>query len=124
MTGPTIAAGYPKALLDFAVGKGADRRQLLQRSGIASGEIEDQDQRIPLRQYLALLHAAIDQCHEPALALQFGACVQLPQLSIVGLIGAAATTVGDAQEHLNRYARLTLDPGSAGTPTRLDVVRD
>ena len=28
MPNPTIAAGYPKALLDFAVSRGADRKML------------------------------------------------------------------------------------------------
>jgi hypothetical protein len=32
MPNPTIAAGYPKALLDFAVSRGADRRTLIARA--------------------------------------------------------------------------------------------
>ena len=31
MTKPTIAAGYPKAFLDFAVSRGADRQALIER---------------------------------------------------------------------------------------------
>ncbi len=34
MRNPTVAAGYPKALLDFAVSRGADRQMLIERSHI------------------------------------------------------------------------------------------
>src|SRR5688572_16590539 len=102
MTEPTIAAGYPRALLDFAVGKGADRSRLLQRSGIASADLANQDERISLTRYLELMRTCIELCREPALALHFGASVPLTELSIVGLIGAASQTVGEARAQINR----------------------
>lgn len=66
---PTVSAGYPRALLDFAVSKGADRQALVERSRINPDDLRDQDNRIPLENYLALLKAGIELCNEPALSL-------------------------------------------------------
>jgi len=124
MTEPTIAAGYPRALFEFAVSRGVDRDDLIRQSGIRPANLKDQDARIPLDTYLSLMDHCIVLCKEPALALLFGAAVQMPQVSIVGLIGAAAATVEEAGRQLNRYSRLIMDAGSIGTPIGLKVVRD
>ena len=54
---PTIAAGYARALMQLAVSKGASRKNLAGRSGIDPGELQDQDNRIPLAKYVALMRA-------------------------------------------------------------------
>ena len=77
MPNPTIAAGYPKALLDFAISKGADRQRLIERSQIRLDDLNNQDNRIPLSNYVALLKAGIELCDEPALSLLFGEAVKL-----------------------------------------------
>jgi AraC-like DNA-binding protein len=115
---PTIGAGYPKALLMFAVSRGADRQALLDRSGIASQELAEPDARIPLRRHLALFDAAIDLCDAPGLALQFGEAVRAQDISIVGLICEVAETPMEVGRQLNRYARLMVDEGRPA-----DVVR-
>ncbi|MDQ3821329.1 MAG: AraC family transcriptional regulator, partial [Acidobacteriota bacterium] len=84
---PTVAAGYPKAFLDFAVSRGADRQALIERSQIRPDELQEQDNRVPFRQYMALMKAGVELCNEPALALQFGEAVRMQDISIVGLIG-------------------------------------
>jgi hypothetical protein len=88
MANPTIAAGFPKAFFDFALSKGADRWKLFELSHINPHDLRGQDDRIPLKNYIALLKAGIELCDEPALALLFGEAVSLPDISIVGLIGA------------------------------------
>ena len=75
MTGSTISAGYPKALLDFAARKGAERRELLERSGLRLADLDAQDNRVPLSSYLALFEASADLTGEPGIALQFGKAV-------------------------------------------------
>ena len=115
MANPTIAAGYPKAFLDFAVSKGADRRTLIERSDICPDDLKNQDNRIPLANYLELMKAGVELCNEPALALLIGEAVRLPDISIVGLLGMAAETVEEALRQFNRYARLVLDENDAGT---------
>jgi AraC-like DNA-binding protein len=114
----TIAAGYPKALLDFAVAKGADRKALLDRAGLEAAALDDPDNRVALSAYTALMEAGIAQLHEPALALQFGEAVRMQEISIVGLICEAAATTMEVGRQLNRYSRLMLDSGGAA-----DLVR-
>jgi AraC-like DNA-binding protein len=121
---PTIAAGYPKALLDFAVSRGADRQTLLARSQLQTEDLKDQDNRIPLANYLALMRTGIELTGEPALALLFGEAVMLPDISIVGLIGMAAETVEEGHRQLNRYARLTLDEDDGRTSDWLELIRE
>src|ERR1044071_10226574 len=97
MPNPTIAAGYPRAFLDFAVSRGADRRTLLARSRIRPEDLNDQDRRIPLANYLDLLKAGIELCNESALALLFGEAVTLPDISIVGLMGMSVESVEEGR---------------------------
>jgi len=124
MPNPTVAAGYPKALLDFAVSKGADRQMLIERSHICLDDLKDQDNRIPLANYLALLKAGIELCNEPALSLLFGETVKLQDISIVGLIGVAFDDVESVRRQVNRYAPLTLDADDGGTADAVEIVRE
>jgi AraC-like DNA-binding protein len=122
MPNPTIAAGYPTALLDFAVSKGADRQVLIERSHIHPNDLKDQDNRIPLANYMALLKAGIELCREPALSLLFGEAVKLQDISIVGLIGVAFDNVESIRRQVNRYAPLTLDADDGGTADAIEFV--
>ena len=124
MANPTIAAGYPRAFLDFAVSRGADRRTLLARSQLRPEDLKDQDNRIPLANYLDLLKAGIELCNENALALLFGEAVILPDISIVGLIGLSVESMEEGQRQLNRYARLTLDEDDGRTSDHLEIIRE
>src|SRR5690242_3668235 len=54
----TIAAGYPRTLLEFAVRLGANRSSLLTQADLDEASIADQDNRIPLTAYVALMKAA------------------------------------------------------------------
>lgn len=118
MAEPTIAAGYPKALLVYAVSRGADRQTLLQRSGLASPDLSEPDARIPLSHYVALFEAASALCDAPALALQFGEAVRMQDISIVGLICEVAETAAEVGRQLNRYARLVVDEGGPADMVR------
>src|SRR5216684_8350153 len=124
MANPTVAAGYPKALLDFAVSKGADRQMLIERSHICLDDLKDQDNRIPLANYMALLKAGIELCKEPALSLLFGEAVKLQDISLVGLIGVAFDNVESVRQQVNRYAPLTLDADDGGTADAIELVRE
>jgi AraC-like DNA-binding protein len=124
MSNPTVAAGYPKALLDFAVSRGADRRTLIARSQLRPEDLKDQDNRIPLSNYLALLKAGIELCNEPALSLLFGEAVRLQDISLVGLIGVAFDNVEEVRRQVNRYAPLTLDADDGGTADAAEFVRE
>ncbi len=105
----TVAAGFASALMSFAISKGAQQSVLESRSQIGEQELRDQDQRIPLWKYIALMKASQEQCNDPALALHFGASFDFGELSIVGLILGASASWGDAFVQLNRYSRLMLE---------------
>ncbi len=113
MTKPTVAAGFAKALLGLAVSKGASPQQLFKQSGINEEDLLDLEHHIPLENYLALMEAGKELCNEPALALQFGEMVSMPEMSIVYLICRSAETVAKAYVQMNRYARLVIDTGEA-----------
>jgi hypothetical protein len=59
MPNPTIAAGYPKAFLEFAVSRGADRATLLERSHLSLDELKDPERRISLSTYMVLMQAGL-----------------------------------------------------------------
>lgn len=113
MLAPTIAAGYPRGLLDFAVSRGADRALLLERSGLADPDLGQQDNRVALDRYLALFKAAADLTSNPAIALHYGEAVRMQEISIVGLICEACETTIDVGRELNRYAALVLDDATS-----------
>ena len=124
MAESTVAAGFARALLDLAVSKGASRQLLLERAQIDPDAVLDQDDRIPLASYLALMNAGADLCNEPALALQFGEAYSATELSIVGLICKAAKDMAEAFVQTNRYARLMIDADEAQTTDWFELVRN
>lgn len=118
MPHPTIAAGYPRGLLDFAVSKGADRDALLARGGIGAEALTHQDNRVPVANYVALFEAAAALTGIPAISLEYGKAVRMQEISIVGLICEACETVLDVPKQLNRYATLVVDE-ERGEPATL-----
>jgi AraC-like DNA-binding protein len=105
----SIAAGFARALVDLAASKGADRGELLARSGIDPARLEDQDNRIPLSNYMNLMRVGKELSGDPALALHFGEAYDMSELSIVGLLGQAAESGGAAFAQLGRYTKLIAD---------------
>lgn len=109
MTEATVSAGYAKSLLDFAVSRGANERNLLTRADVAPAVLDDQDNRLPFDRYAALMHAAKEETGNPALALEFGASTDLRKYSVVGLLSHAAANMMEALMQLNRYGRLVVE---------------
>lgn len=106
MPEPTVAAGVVRGLMELAMSKGARIAMLAERAQIEPAELEDQDNRIPLAKYVALMRAAKELCNDPALALHFGETIDMAEMSIVGLISLAAETGAAAFAQINRYSRL------------------
>ena len=105
----TIAAGIARGLLNFAVSRGADREALAERSGIVLADLADQDNRVPLTKYIALMRAAQALCGDPALALHYAEKIDFGEISIVGLLGFASETMLQAYAQMNRYGRLAVE---------------
>lgn len=119
MPNPTIAAGYPRGLVDFAVSKGANRAALLARARLSEEALAHQDNRVPLALYLALFDAAAELTGIPAISLEYGKAVRMQEISIVGLIGEACESVLDVPIQINRYANLVIDEEPNGEPAIL-----
>jgi AraC-like DNA-binding protein len=109
MAEATVSAGVAASLLELAVSKGADRETLLRRSGISSARLRDQDDRVPMSRYIALMATGKEMTGEPALALEFGRTVHMQEFSVLGLIFHACETVLDAIVQANRYGQLVID---------------
>lgn len=109
MTELTVSAGTARSLLNFAESRGANREALVARSGLDPLRLGDQDNRVPFATYVRLMRVAKDLAGDPALALHFGAAIDLSEFSIVGLIGRACETAMEGFAQLNRYARLVVE---------------
>jgi len=114
----TIAAGAVRALLEFAVSRGANREILTERSGIHPSDLQDRDQRIPFSRYVALMRAGQELCRDPALALHFGESVPVSEISLAHMVGASSETMAEGLALINRYAPLTVEVDGVGTGDR------
>jgi len=118
---PTVAAGIAKAILDLAVSKSADQEELLRRANLNAVLLDNQDARVPLTSYRALIRSGKELANDPALALHYGECVDLSDVSVVGLISQASDTMGHCFLQLQRYARLMIELDS-GSAARFELV--
>jgi AraC-like DNA-binding protein len=118
----TVGAGLARGLMKLAVSRGASEAILAKRSRIDPDALLDQDNRIPMPNYVALMRAAQELCNDPALALHFGEAFDLSEISIVGLICNASETMGDAFVQMNRFGRLAIEVEGAGDRFRHDRV--
>jgi AraC-like DNA-binding protein len=121
MPEPTVSAGFVRALVDFAVTRGADRAALLAAAAIDPASLDDQDNRLPFARYVALMTEAKALTGDAALALHYGEAIEVAQFSIVGLIGEAAATMAEAFQQLNRYVRLIVEVEGAFDGDRFQV---
>ena len=124
MANQTIGAGYVKALIDLAVSKGAEPNLLLDQSHIHLVDLQNRDNRIPLDRYQTLMKAAKGILQEPALGAQLGEAAILSEISIVGLVAHAATTLAEGFLHINRYGRLVVEVDGHKPSGRFEFDRD
>ena len=118
----TVAASGARALMDLAVSRGADRKALAARSGIALADLAKPDSRVPFGRFVALMRAGQGLLNDPALALHFGETVDVSELSIGCAIGGFDTIDG-AFAQVNRYARLSVDVECVGDGDRFQLRR-
>jgi AraC-like DNA-binding protein len=118
----TVAAGLARRLIELAVAKGADREALAERSRIDPEALRDQDDRIPLPNYVALMRAAKELTGDPALALHYGATVDMQEFSVVGLLFRACETIVEGIAQVNRYGQLVIEVDVGGAD-RFQLVR-
>lgn len=104
-----MAAGFAAALLDYASGRGADRSLLMTESGLTEEDLGDQDNRVPVATYHALIGSAIQQTGDTALLLRHTLDTRLETMSVVGQIVHSSASLAHSIEQLNRYLRLMAD---------------
>ncbi|KUF10809.1 AraC family transcriptional regulator [Pseudoponticoccus marisrubri] len=124
MSDQTMAAGFATAFLDYAVAEGAPRDGLLAASKLSPGDLADQDTRIPIAAYQALIGAAIEATGDTSLLLRHVLETRLETMSIVGQIVHASTSFPHSLGQLNRYARLMADVPIPGGRERFDLTRE
>src|SRR6478672_9204977 len=105
----TIAALIVESLASFATRRGADRRELLRRSGLTEQSFADPHGRLPLDRYRDLFVAAGALTSDPAIALHHAEAVDVTELSLGPTVAAASGSPMQVFEGLNRYARLGAD---------------
>ena len=120
----TMAAGFASGFLDHAVAEGAPRAALLAASGLTDADLADQDARIPVAAYRAMIGAGIEATGDTSLLLRHVLESRLETMSIIGQIVHASTSFPHSLAHLNRYARLMADVSLAGRADRFGVVRE
>jgi AraC-like DNA-binding protein len=118
----TVGAGYAQALFDFAVGRGANAQSLASAAGYDPDAAQNPEARVLFSTFKALMLSAKTLCKDPALALHFGAQSHFIDMSIVGLITHAASTMGEAFEQMNRFAKLAIDVDSQKETSRFAIV--
>jgi AraC-like DNA-binding protein len=119
----TVGAGYAQALFDFAVARDADAQRLAAASGFDPDAAQNPEARVLFSTFKQIMRSAKALCHEPALALHFGAESRFVDMSIVGLITHAAATMGEAFEQMNRFAKLAIEVDGHSEGARFAIVR-
>ena len=117
-----MAAGFAAAFADYACEKGADRQALLSFSGLSEGDLSDQDNRIPMAAYQALIGAAIHQTGDTALLLKHTLESRLETISVVGQIVHTSASLAHSIEQLNRYLHLMSDMKLPAGTARFELV--
>ena len=105
----TVGAGLARGLVAIAAKKGADVGELARRAGVNLADLDDQDNRVAMPNYIAMMRAAKELTGDPAIALHYGEEVDLAELSIAGLIMNASETMADAFVQMNRFGRLAIE---------------
>ena len=121
MDKPTMAAGLAAAFLDFVTGRGADRGVLLQAMGLGEADLAEQDNRIPVEAYQALIAAAIAETGDSAILLRHTFETKLETMSIVGQIVHHSASLAHSIEQLNRYLHLISDKAPGETEDRYEL---
>lgn len=105
----TVGAGVARGLLKFAIARGADAVALRARSGLVAADLDDQDRRVSMTSYIALVRAAKELSGDAAIALHYGEEVDLSEVSIAGLIMNASADMREAFVQMNRFGRLVVE---------------
>ncbi|MEC7763133.1 MAG: AraC family transcriptional regulator ligand-binding domain-containing protein [Pseudomonadota bacterium] len=124
MSQPMMAAGFVSGLLDFATEQGAPRDGLLATIGLTAEDLADQDNRVPVAAYQALIAASIETTGDTALLLRHTLESRLETMSVVGQIVHSSASLSHSIEQLNRYMRLMAESDALADRDRFSLVQN
>lgn len=123
MTQETMAAGFAASFASYACAQGADRELMLSASGLTEDDLSDQDNRIPLPAYHALIASAMQQTGDTAMLLRHSLETELEMLSVVGQIVHTSESLRHSIEQLNRYVHLMFDISLPAGADRFELLK-
>ncbi|MPQ96096.1 AraC family transcriptional regulator [Thioclava sp. JE_KL1] len=123
MSQPMMAAGFVSALLDYAVERGAPRASLLTACGLDADDLSDQDNRVPIAAYQALIGSAMEATGDTALLLRHTLQSRLETMSVVGQIVHSSASLSHSIEQLNRYLHLMAENGGLAGRDRFELLQ-
>lgn len=109
MKRPTVSAGVARSFVDYAQARGAERAVLLKAVDLDEADLADQDARLPLERYRAIIRAAQNALDDPAFVLNHAMDTRLQDMSVVGLIVHSSRDMADSLTQLNRYSKLMVE---------------
>ena len=124
MTEQTMAAGFAASFADYACTRGADRDVLLADSGLTEDDLSDQDNRISVAAYQAMIAAGTKQTGDTALLLRHTLETRLETMSVVGQIVHTSASLRHSLEQLNRYLHLMGDVELPPGVERFELLRN
>ncbi|MBR9842392.1 MAG: AraC family transcriptional regulator [Rhodobacteraceae bacterium] len=124
MAEPSMAAGFAAAFLAFTQGCGADRAVLMRAASLGEDDLAEQDNRIPVAAYQALIAAAIRETGDTAILLRHTFETRLETMSIVGQIVHHSASLAHSIDQLNRYLHLISDVAPGERADRYELRED
>ncbi|MEC3863163.1 AraC family transcriptional regulator ligand-binding domain-containing protein [Mesobacterium sp. TK19101] len=124
MSQPMMAAGFVAAFLDYAVEQGAPRGALLAACGLGDHDLADQDNRVPVAAYQALIAAATNATGDTAILLRHTLNSRLEMMSVVGQIVHSSASLPHSIEQLNRYLHLMAESDALAGRDRFELLQD
>lgn len=96
-------------LIETLRAAGCDPGSVLAAAGLKSGDLEDPDKRISLRQYISLLDYAAQRSGDDCFGLHFGARFDPGSYGALGFVALNSPTIGAALLNVGRYLSVMRD---------------
>jgi AraC-like DNA-binding protein len=94
--------------------RGADPLAVLDRAGLAAGDLADPERRVPLIRFLRLLEICANELGDPLFGLRFGIQYDPRHAGVVGNVALASRTVRTALQTIGRYLPTMVDSAVYG----------
>ena len=94
--------------------RGADPDAILQRAGLATGDLTDPERRVPLIRFLGLLEICAVELDDQHFGLRFGIQYDPRHAGVVGNVALASGTVRGALQTIGRYLPTMVDSAVYG----------